>query len=104
MGAVSASARVNVRVYLAPRGGQAALAKFAMAVSTPGNALYRHFLTTAQYRARFAPPQSSVASASAWLRSSGMRVTGVEAGNRYVLATGSAAAARRSERASRCTA
>jgi subtilase family serine protease len=84
-----------VRVYLAPRGGQAALARFAMAVSTPGNAQYRHFLTTAQYRARFAPPRTSVASASAWLRASGMRVTGVEAGNRYVMATGSAAAAQR---------
>jgi subtilase family serine protease len=93
--AVSTSATVGVRVYLAPKGGQAALAKFAMAVSTPGSAQYRRFLTPAQYRARFAPPNSSVASASAWLRSSGMRVTGVAAGNRYVSATGSAAAAQR---------
>jgi subtilase family serine protease len=95
VGTVPSSARVSVRVYLAPRGGQAALATFAMAVSTPGNALYRHFLSTAQYRARFAPPQSSVASASTWLRSSGMKVTGVGTGNRYVSATGSAAAAQR---------
>src|SRR5215831_16836692 len=64
VGAVASSSRVNVRVYLAPRGGRAALAKFAMAVSTPGNALYRHFLTPAQYRARFAPPKSSAASVS----------------------------------------
>jgi subtilase family serine protease len=95
VGAVPSSSLVSVRVYLVPRGGRAALAKFAMAVSTPGNALYRHFLTPAQYRARFAPLKSSVASASAWLRSSGMRVTGVEASRRYVSATGTAAAARR---------
>src|SRR6478609_5831417 len=46
VGAVSSSARVSVRVYLAPRGGQAALATFAMAVSTPGSALFRHSATT----------------------------------------------------------
>jgi subtilase family serine protease len=87
--------RVNVRVYLAPRGGTAALKAAVAAVSTPGSASYRHFLTPAQYRARFEPTAASVASVSAWLRSAGLRVTAVEASHRYVSASGSVAAAQR---------
>jgi subtilase family serine protease len=92
---VSSTAQVSVQVYLAPKGGQAALDAVALAVSTPGSSQYRRFLTPAQYRARFAPTKAAVAQASAWLRASGMRVTGVAFGNRYVSATGSAAAAQR---------
>jgi subtilase family serine protease len=90
-----ASARVSVRVYLAPRGGLAALKRAVSAVATPGSATYRHFLTPAQYRARYEPSQASVRSVSAWLRSAGLRVTGVEAAHRYVSAGGSVAAAER---------
>ena len=90
-----ASGRVSVRVYLAPRGGLAALKRAVAAVATPGSAAYRHFLTPAQYRARYEPSQASVKSVSAWIRSAGLRVTGVEASHRYVSASGSVAAAER---------
>ena len=63
------------------------------AVSTPGNARYRHFLTPAQYRARFEPTAAQVAKVSAWLRSSGLRVAGVEPSRRYISAAGNVAVA-----------
>ena len=84
-----------MRVYLAPHGGIAGLRAAVTAVSTPGSAAYRHFLTPAQYRARFEPTAAAVASVSAWLRSAGLRITGVEASHRYVSASGSVAAAER---------
>ena len=91
----TASGRVGVRVYLAPRGGIASLRAAVAAVATPGSASYRQFVTPAQYRARFEPTAAAVASVSAWLRSAGLRVTGVEASHRYVSAAGSVAAAER---------
>jgi subtilase family serine protease len=90
-----ASGRVSVRVYLAPRGGIAALRAAVTAASTPGSAAYGRFLTPAQYRARFEPTAAAVASVSAWLRSAGLRITAVEASHRYVSAGGSVAAAER---------
>jgi subtilase family serine protease len=90
-----ASGHVSVRVYLAPRGGLAALKRAVAAVATPGSATYHRFLTPAQYRATYEPTQAAVSSVSAWLRSAGLRVTGVEASHRYVSAGGSVAAAER---------
>lgn len=95
LGSDAASARFQVRVYLAPRGGAAALDRAVAAVSRPGSRQYRHFLTPAQYRARFAPTGATVSPVKAWLASSGMHVTGVAFANRYVSATGSADAVRR---------
>jgi subtilase family serine protease len=93
--AASASQPVGVRVYLAPRGGTAALNAAIRAVSTPGSASYRHFLTPAQFRARFGPTPRTIASVESWLRGAGMRVTGLGSDNRYVTAAGTAAAAER---------
>src|SRR3954453_4538546 len=53
--AAPASQHVAVRVYLAPRGGTPALNAAIRSISTPGTASYRHFLSSAQYRSRFAP-------------------------------------------------
>jgi subtilase family serine protease len=92
VGSVSASQSVTFRVYLNNRGGAAAAA-YARAVSTPGNALYGKFLTTAQYRARFSPSQSDVNTVSSWLQSQGFRVTGVPSNRKYVEATGTLAQA-----------
>jgi len=88
-----ASGRVSLRVYLAPRGGLAALRAAVAAVATPGSATYHRFLTPAQYRATYEPTAAAVSSVSAWLRSAGLRVTAVEASHRYVSARGSVAAA-----------
>jgi len=95
LGAASVAAAVQAKVYLAPRGGLDALKAEAVAVATPGNAQHGKFLTTAQYQARYAPTAATVASVRAWLKSSGLKVTGVEAHNRYVSVAGTVAQAQR---------
>ena len=57
---------VSARIYLAgrdPRG----LTAFSTAVSTPGNALYGHYLTASQTMARFGPSKAEVAAVEGWL-------------------------------------
>lgn len=93
LGRAASGSRVSIEVLLAPRGGEAALEAAVAAVSTPGSASYRHFLTVAQYRAAFEPTSTEVAAVSSWLISSGFRVTGVEASHRYVSASGTVAQA-----------
>ncbi len=84
---------LGLKVYLAPRGGQPALNAAVHDVSTPGNASFRHFLTPAQYRARFEPTAASVGSVTNWLRSAGLKVTGVEPARRYIEVAASVAQA-----------
>ena len=93
LGAASSSAAVSARVYLAPQGGFAAAQALATAMATPGNANYQKFLTPAQYAARFAPTRATVDSVSAFVKSAGLKVTGVGAGNRYVSVSGNVKAA-----------
>ena len=61
------------------------------AVSDPASAQYRHYLTDAQWIARYAPTQASVASAETWLRQQGFKVGSVPADRLFVSAQGSAA-------------
>jgi subtilase family serine protease len=84
LGAATASTPVQARVYLAPRGGLAAVAQVARQVAASHN-----YLSTAQYRARFAPTSATVSAVSSYLRSAGFAVTGVAAGNRYLTVRGS---------------
>lgn len=84
---------VQARVYLAPKGGITALRDAVAAVSDPASRSYRHFVTARQYEAAFEPSTASVDAVSAWLRSAGLRVTGVGAANGYVGVTGSASGA-----------
>ncbi|MEO9139975.1 MAG: S53 family peptidase [Jatrophihabitans sp.] len=95
LGHAKDAAAVQARVYLAPRGGLAAVRTFALAASTPGSAQYGKFLTAAQYQQRFAPSSSAVAAVTAYARASGFTVTSVGAGNRYVAVKGNAKAARK---------
>jgi subtilase family serine protease len=88
LGAAQSSAAVSARVYLAPRGGLGALESAAVAMSTPGSASYRQFLSVAQYRAQFAPTASDVNAIRDWLTSAGLHVDGVAPGNRYVSISG----------------
>ena len=92
-GHAKSTAAVQARVYLSPRGGMTALKQFASAVSTPGSASYRKFLTPSQYQARFGATDASVKSVSSYLRSSGLKVTGVGANNRFVTVSGTVKAA-----------
>ena len=55
-GAVAGSGTVTANVYLAGR-DPSGLTAFSTAVSTPGNALYGHYLTAGQTMARFGPEQ-----------------------------------------------
>ena len=89
------TAGVHARVYLAPQGGLAALQALATQLSTPGSSNYHRFLTTSQYRARFAPTAATVGSVESYLRASGLTVKSVGAGNRFVYVTGTARAARK---------
>ena len=71
VGALSSSTAVPILVALSPR-DPAALASYASAVSEPGSSLYHHFLTVAQFRARFAPTSPQIAAVEASLRSHGL--------------------------------
>ena len=84
---------LSLQVYMAPRGGDAALAAAVAAVSNPKSASYRHFITPAQYRATFGPTADAVASVTSWLKSEGVKVQGMDAGGRYLRATASVATA-----------
>jgi subtilase family serine protease len=95
LGAAAGNAPVSARVYLAPNGGLAALRAKALAVSTPGNAQYGKFLTAAQYHAQFDASAATVTQVRSWLAGAGLKVTSVEAHNRYVAISGSVDAAQR---------
>ena len=87
----SAKKRLNIQVYLAPRGGQAALEAKVASLSDPSSAEYGHWLSVAQFRAAYAPTAASVDSVSAYLKSQGLKVGSVEAQRRYVNASGTVA-------------
>jgi len=95
LGAAPKSAPAQLRVYLAPNGGQDALKAAVDAVSTPSSPEYRQFLSTAAYNRLFAPTSAAVTNVTSWLKGSGLSVTGVEAHNRYISVTGSVAAAQK---------
>lgn len=90
VGAVPAGSPVDFELALSPRSPSAAR-RFALDVSTPGTAVYHHFLTAAQWEARFSPTAAQVASVSAWVTSEGMQVAGVSADRLTVSASGTAA-------------
>jgi subtilase family serine protease len=91
-GAVASSDTVAVRVVLQTRNPAEANA-VADAVSDPKSPSYRHYLTAAQYRARYAPTAASVATVSKWLRSQGLSVGYVPDNRLYISAVGNAAQA-----------
>ena len=68
---------VTARVYLAGQ-DPTGLAAYAMAVSTPGNALYGRYLSPAQVMARYGPTQAQVNAVTSWLTGTGLTVTKVE--------------------------
>jgi subtilase family serine protease len=88
--AVARGTRVRFQVQLRLR-DQAGADALARAMSTPGSAQYRQYLTPDQYRVRFSPTQVSVDTVSAWLASQGLKITGVPANRAFIDAQGSAA-------------
>jgi subtilase family serine protease len=92
VGSANLNDNVTFRVYQNWRGGDAAQ-QYAMSVSTPGSADYGHFLTPAQFRARFAPTASTTKTLENWLTGQGFKVTSVPANRKYVEVSGSLARA-----------
>jgi subtilase family serine protease len=84
-GPASPAITMSIRVYLAGRSA-AAEARFATAVSTPGNPAYGHYLTPTQFRSRFGTDEAQTAAVEAWARSAGLTVTG--ATQHYITVTG----------------
>jgi subtilase family serine protease len=94
VGSVPATEDVQVQLVL-PWRDPAAARTLALAVSDPANPAYGRHLTPAQWRARFAPSDVTVAAVSAWLRSRGLEVGAVPANHLVVPARGPAAAVAR---------
>jgi len=61
------------------------------AVSDPASASYGHWLTSAEFGARYAPASADVAAVQGWLRSQGFQVTKTLPSGMYVEASGSVA-------------
>ncbi|MFR9798758.1 protease pro-enzyme activation domain-containing protein [Streptomyces sp. MS06] len=89
VGDVPAAQQLSVSVSLKLR-DSAGLDRFLAAVSTPGTPEYGHYLTPAQFAARFAPTKADVARVRHYLRAQGLTVTGVSGNRQVVSATGSA--------------
>lgn len=89
VGSISASSPVRFELGLKLRNARGAAA-LVRAVSTPGSASYRHYLTGAQWEARFSPTGAQVAKASRWLRSQGFKVGTVSKDRLSIAASGTA--------------
>jgi subtilase family serine protease len=90
VGAVAKSAPVNFELVLKLRDAAGAQA-LVRAVSTPGTASYRHYITAAQWESRFSPTATQVNSARQWLASEGFKVGAVSKDRITISASGTAA-------------
>jgi kumamolisin len=71
------------------------LDSFLTNLSDPASPQYHHFLTPAQFEAKYSPTAGDVAKVSAFLSANGLRVTGVSGNRDVVDVSGSAAAVSR---------
>ena len=90
--AANPTAYVGFRLYLG-WSNPSAVEALAQAVSDPHSAQYGQYLTPAQFRQQFAPPQAQVGAVQAWLRSQGFNVEYTPTNNHYVSAEGTVAQA-----------
>ena len=87
VGAPSSAARISFNVILSLR-NPAQAGRLAADVSDPHSASYGHYLSPAQFNARYAPTSAQVHSVESFLASSGLSVSAVAQGNRWVSASG----------------
>jgi subtilase family serine protease len=88
-GGVAAASSVSFDLVLSlrdPAGAQT----LAREVSTPGSALFHHYLTDAQWAAKYGPTSAEVAKATAWLRKEGFAAGSAPADRMFVPAAGTA--------------
>ncbi len=93
-GRVDPAADLSVEVAL-PLRDEATAERVAAAVSDPSGPQYGHYLSPAQFTARYAPTAAQVHRISAWLTAEGMRVTNVAPNRHFVTASGTVAQAQR---------
>jgi subtilase family serine protease len=91
-GSTSDSTKVTARVYLAGK-DRAGLARYAKSVSDPHSDTYQKYLSAKEARARFGVTKKQIAEVTAWLKTSGLKVTGTN--QHYVSVTGSSKALHR---------
>ena len=89
LGALLATTTLHLDVVLQPR-DPAALAQFATQVSTPGSALYRHYLAPGQFPSVFGPTRTAIASLETALRADGLRLGAISADHLSIPVTGTA--------------
>ncbi|MGW3103970.1 S53 family peptidase [Streptomyces sp. NPDC001100] len=89
-GAVAAGKRISVAISLTPRNDKA-LDTFVADVSNPRSSSYGHYLTKAQFAARFGRTDAEVKQIKDFLRAQGLTVGKVHSGNLLVDASGTAA-------------
>ena len=89
-GAVSAAKRISVAISLTPRNNKG-LDTFIANVSNPRSSSYGHYLTKAQFAARFGRTDAEVKQVKDFLRAQGLTVGKVHSGNLLVDASGTAA-------------
>jgi subtilase family serine protease len=87
--AVKSGQKLSLQVWLAP--DTTGATAFDNAVSTPGSAGYHHYLSPAQYTARFGPSAAEANAVKSWLGSQGLSNVTVSPQRDYVSATGTAA-------------
>lgn len=85
IGAVPGSLNLTIQLWLKP--DLVAAQRFAAAVSTPGTAQFRHYLSPAAYTARFGASAAAVQQAASWLRVEGFTAITADSGRSYVRAT-----------------
>jgi subtilase family serine protease len=90
-GSVAAKSTVSFDLLLSLKSAAGAQA-FVKDVSTPGSALFHHYLTDARWQARFGPTKAEVTAAESWLRSEGFSVGSVPKDRLFVSAQGTALA------------
>jgi subtilase family serine protease len=87
IGDVAATQRLTIQLWMRP--DIAAATSFATAVSTPGSALYHHYLSPARYSAEFGASRAQVRAAESWLRSEGFADVHADSQQACVRATAS---------------
>lgn len=83
IGAVAATQTRQIQLWLTPK---SSAESFAQAVSTPGSASYRHYLTPKQYSARYGAGPATISKVERWLSGQGFRHITTDSQHNYISA------------------
>jgi subtilase family serine protease len=89
IGSMAAAEQLSIQLWLKP--DIAGAQRYANAASTPGTALFRHYLSPSAYTARFGPTRAQAGAVESWLRGQGFSSVQADAQRDYVRATAPAA-------------